>query len=200
MAPIKYALLRSAPGVTDALDQRKSIATYATAKQISVTEWIEDSPGNKRGFPKANIESIKKIKAGSLLFLSEISVLGPSFTIVSDALQKLLNKNIRTYAIKEDILLDGKKIPQLKAGLLLCQKVDKSLISQRLANARIKREANGNIIGRPKGKKSTLTKLTGMEDQIRGYRKRGLSFSAIGSLVGAHRITVKTFITVNKIK
>ncbi|WKZ60531.1 MAG: recombinase family protein [Cyclobacteriaceae bacterium] len=192
--------MRSAAGVMDSLNQRKLISTYASAKHISVTEWIEDSPGGKRHFPKANIEAIKAIKAGSMLILSDISVLGPSFTIVSDALQRLLHKNIRTYAIKEDILLDGKKTPQLKACLLLCQKVEKSLISQRVANGRIKREANGKSVGRPKGKKSVKIKLTGRENEIREYRKRGFSLSTIGNLVKANRATVKTFMTLNKIK
>lgn len=151
MATITYALLRSATGFTDSVNQRKSISSYVSAKRISVTEWIDDSPGSKRRFPKANIEAIKKIKADSLLLLSEISVLGPSFTIVSEALQKLLHKNIGTYAIKEDILLDARKTPLLKAGLLLCQKLDKSLISQRLANGRIKREANGKKCWKAEG-------------------------------------------------
>lgn len=91
-------------------------------------------------------------------------------------------------------MLDSKKLAQLQDGLAICKKIDKALIAQRISKGHAKRQFSGKSVGRPKGKKSIRTKLTGKEDEVRTYFKKGLSYTAIGKLLDVNRLTVKSFI------
>mgnify|MGYP001004021180 CR=1 FL=1 len=59
-------------------------------------------------------------------------------------------------------------------------------------NAR--KKAEGVVLGRPKGSKSTKTKLTGQEKQIKELLEKKVSYSAIGRIMGVHRLTVSSFV------
>ncbi|WP_197739811.1 hypothetical protein [Pedobacter sp. BS3] len=49
------------------------------------------------------------------------------------------------------------------------------------------------ILGRPIGRKSSKTKLTGQEKKIQDLLDKNVSYSAIGRILGVHRLTVSTF-------
>jgi IS30 family transposase len=49
-------------------------------------------------------------------------------------------------------------------------------------------------LGRPKGRKSTKTKLTGQEKKILELLDRKVSYSAIGRILGVHRLTIASFV------
>ncbi len=194
MSLSKYALLRSNPGMADYQNQRKLINTYVLKEHSSVINWIKDSPKNKHELLEANSKLVKIVKVSSWLVISELSMLGPSFVIVSEVLIKLLRKNIRIYSVKEKIALDSTKMAQLRTGLEICQKIDKSLIAQRIVKGRARLKVSGKSTGRPKGKKAIRTKLSGKEKQVQEYLNSGHGFTTIGRLLGVNRITVKTFI------
>ena len=50
------------------------------------------------------------------------------------------------------------------------------------------------MLGRPKGSKSAKTKLSGQEKQIKELLGKKISYSAIGRILGVHRITVSSFV------
>ena len=50
------------------------------------------------------------------------------------------------------------------------------------------------VLGRPKGRKSAKTKLTGQEQKIKELLSKKVSYSAIGRILGVHRLTVSTFV------
>jgi DNA-binding CsgD family transcriptional regulator len=53
-------------------------------------------------------------------------------------------------------------------------------------------------LGRPKGRKSSKTKLTGQEIKIKELLDKKISYSAIGRILGVHRLTVSTFVRKDK--
>jgi DNA invertase Pin-like site-specific DNA recombinase len=69
------------------------------------------------------------------------------------------------------------------------------LISQRTKEALARKKAEGVILGRPKGSKSATTKLTAHEIKIKDLLDRKVSYSAIGRILGVHRLTVSSFVT-----
>jgi IS30 family transposase len=50
------------------------------------------------------------------------------------------------------------------------------------------------ILGRPKGSKSSKTKLTGQEKKIKKLLDKKVSYSAIGRMLNVHRLTVSSFV------
>jgi DNA invertase Pin-like site-specific DNA recombinase len=68
------------------------------------------------------------------------------------------------------------------------------LISQRTKEALARKRAEGKILGRPHGSKSSKVKLSGNEKEIRALFAREFSKSAIGRIYGVNRITVGTFL------
>jgi len=76
----------------------------------------------------------------------------------------------------------------------LSAEIERNLISQRTKEALARKRAEGVVLGRPKGSKSARKKLTGREAEIQGFLARKISISAIGRLLGVHRLTVTAFI------
>jgi DNA invertase Pin-like site-specific DNA recombinase len=76
----------------------------------------------------------------------------------------------------------------------LSAEIERNLISQRTKEALARKKSEGVILGRPKGSRSSKFKLTGYESQIMELRAKKISFSAIGRVLGVHRLTVTSFI------
>jgi hypothetical protein len=55
-------------------------------------------------------------------------------------------------------------------------------------------------LGRPKGKLSSVTKLTGKDDLIREYLDRKIPVSVISRLLGVNRLTVRHYILTRKLQ
>lgn len=55
-------------------------------------------------------------------------------------------------------------------------------------------------LGRPKGSLSKETKLTGKEEEIKDLFRKKVSVSAIGRILGVHRLTVDNFIKTKKLR
>ncbi len=54
-------------------------------------------------------------------------------------------------------------------------------------------------IGRPKGKLSSVTKLTGKDDLIREYLQRNIPQTVIARLLNVNRRTVRNYIVTRKL-
>ena len=76
----------------------------------------------------------------------------------------------------------------------LSAEIERNLISQRTKEALARKRAEGVVLGRPKGRKSSRTKLTGKEEIIRNCLLAGFSKSAIARKLNVHRITLAKFI------
>jgi DNA invertase Pin-like site-specific DNA recombinase len=68
------------------------------------------------------------------------------------------------------------------------------LISQRTKEALARKKAEGVILGRPKGSKSKVRKLSGQEAEIKALLDKKVSKSAIARILGVHRLTVTEFL------
>ena len=60
-----------------------------------------------------------------------------------------------------------------------------------------RKKNEGAVLGRPKGSRSTRTKLSGKEERIKEMLQEGISKSAIARRMKVSRITLLTFIKKN---
>ncbi len=76
----------------------------------------------------------------------------------------------------------------------MAAEIERNLISQRTKEALARKKAEGVILGRPQGRKSSKKKLTGREKQIMEMLEAGISYSAIARYMKVHRLTVSAFV------
>lgn len=106
-----------------------------------------------------------------------------------------MNRDIQVWTIKDNYRLGSdinSKVLAFAFGL--SAEIERNLISQRTKEALARKKAEGVILGRPKGSKSAKTKLYGQEKQIKEPLGKKVSYSAIGRILGVHRLTVSSFV------
>ena len=82
-------------------------------------------------------------------------------------LNECMNRNIQVWTIKENYRLGSdinSKVLAFAFGL--SAEIERNLISQRTREALARKKAEGVILGRPKGSKSKVKKLTGLETSM----------------------------------
>lgn len=115
--------------------------------------------------------------------------------MIMGVLNECMNRDIQVWTIKDNYRLGSdinSKVLAFAFGL--SAEIERNLISQRTKEALVRKRAEGVILGRPKGSKSAKTKLTGQEMKIQELLDKKVSYSAIGRILGVHRLTVSNFV------
>ena len=81
----------------------------------------------------------------------------------------------------------------------LSAEIERNLISQRTKEALARKKAEGVVLGRPKGRKSSHVKLTGKETVISELLIQGVPKSQIARIFKVNRNTVSKFIKIAKL-
>ena len=134
------------------------------------------------------------MQKGDLIIVSELSRLGRNLMQIMGILNLCMEKNVQVCTIKENYELGNNINAKVLAFAFgLSAEIERTLISQRTKEALARRRAEGVILGRPKGSKSKKLKLHGKQDKIKELLSKKVSVSAIGRILGVHRITVTEF-------
>lgn len=191
-----YGYIRVSTDKQTVENQRFEINNFAQKEQIIISHWIEETiSGTKKVEERRLGKLLKKLKKGDILVCAELSRLGRSLLMIMAILNHCMENDIQVWTIKDNFRL-GKDINSqvLAFAFGLSAQIERDLISMRTKEALARKKADGVVLGRPKGSKSSATKLTGMEAKVKGYLDAGLSYSAIGRLLGVHRLTVSKFV------
>ena len=138
------------------------------------------------------------MKKEDILICSELSRLGRSLLMIMGVLNECMNRDIKVWTIKDNYRLGNdinSKVLAFAFGL--SAEIERNLISQRTKEALARKKAEGVILGRPIGSKSATTKLTGQEKKLKDLLDKRVSYSAIGRILGVHRLTVTSFVKNN---
>ena len=190
-----YGYIRVSTDKQTVENQRFEINRFCAGKEEIVHRWIEETiSGNKEIENRELGKLVKKMKKGDILICTELSRLGRNLLMIMGVLNECMKKDIKLWTIKDNYRLGNdinSKVLAFAFGL--AAEIERDLISQRTKEALARKRAEGVVLGRPKGRKSSKTKLTGQEQRIKELLDKKVSYSAIGRILGVHRLTVSSF-------
>ena len=115
--------------------------------------------------------------------------------MIMEILNQCLKREVQVWTIKDNYRLGADISSKVLAfAFALTAEIERNLVSQRTKEALARKRAEGVILGRPKGRKSTRVKLTGREDEIVRLLQRGFSLTRAARRLKVHRITLANFI------
>lgn len=191
-----YGYIRVSTDKQTVENQRFEINQFCERQEILVNKWIEETISGSKAIEDRRLgKLLKKMKKGDILICSELSRLGRNLLMIMGILNECMNRDIHVWTIKDNYRLGSdinSKVLAFAFGL--SAEIERNLISQRTKEALARKRAEGVILGRPKGSKSKVKKLTGKELEIKALLDKNISKSAIARILGVHRITVTNFI------
>ena len=191
-----YGYIRVSSDKQTVENQRFEISNFCEKNSLTIDVWVEETiSGMTRVENRKLGKLLKKMKKGDILICSELSRLGRNLLMIMGVLNECMNRDIQVWTIKDNYRLGSdinSKVLAFAFGL--SAEIERNLISQRTKEALARKKAEGVILGRPKGSKSAKTKLTGQEKQIKELLEKKVSYSAIGRILGVHRLTVSSFV------
>ncbi|MFK8273911.1 master DNA invertase Mpi family serine-type recombinase [Capnocytophaga canimorsus] len=191
-----YGYIRVSSDKQTVENQRFEIENFCKKELFKIEEWIEETISGTQKLEKRELgKLLKRMKKDDILICSELSRLGRNLLMIMGILNECMNRDIQVWTIKDNYRLGSdinSKVLAFAFGL--SAEIERNLISQRTKEALARKKAEGVILGRPKGRKSSKTKLTGQEKQIKELLDKKVSYSAIGRILGVHRLTVSSFV------
>ncbi len=191
-----YGYIRVSSDKQTIENQRFEISNFCEKNSLTIDVWVEETiSGMTRVENRKLGKLLKKMKKEDILICSELSRLGRNLLMIMGVLNECMNRDIQVWTIKDNYRLGSdinSKVLAFAFGL--SAEIERNLISQRTKEALARKKAEGVILGRPKGSKSAKTKLTGQEKQIKELLGKKVSYSAIGRILGVHRLTVSSFV------
>jgi DNA invertase Pin-like site-specific DNA recombinase len=197
-----YSYVRVSTDKQQIDNQEFEIRRFCDKQGIIIDEWIKETVSGTRSPDKRKLGALlERVQAGDLIICSELSRLGRSLFMIMSILNELMKVGVKVWTIKDNYRLgDDIQSKVLAFAFGLSAEIERNLISQRTKEALTLRRAQGVVLGRPLGRKSTRVKLTGQEAEIEAFRKAKVSKTKIGRLLGVNRMTVDTFMKASGIK
>ena len=191
-----YGYIRVSSDKQTTENQHFEITNYSKAKELPIGEWIEETISATKKLSDRKFGSLlEKMQKGDILIVTELSRLGRNLMQIMSILHTCMEKNIMVFTIKEHYELGNNINSKVLAFAFgLSAEIERNLISQRTKEALARKRAEGVILGRPKGSKSKIKKLTGKEEEIKNLLNKKVSKSAIARILGVHRLTVAEFV------
>jgi len=191
-----YGYIRVSSDKQTVENQRFEISNFCEKNSLTIDVWVEETISGMTKVENRKLgKLLKKMKKGDVLICSELSRLGRNLLMIMGVLNECMNRDIQVWTIKDNYRLGSDISSKVLAFAFgLSAEIERNLISQRTREALARKKAEGVVLGRPKGSKSAKTKLTGQEKRIKELLDKRVSYSAIGRILGVHRLTVSSFV------
>lgn len=193
---MNYGYIRVSSDKQTVENQRFEIENFCKNQNITIDGWIEETISGTQNYTKRELgELLKKVKKDDLIICAELSRLGRNLFMIMEILNVCMTKECKVWTIKDNYRL-GEDIQSkvLAFAFGLSAEIERDLISQRTKEALARKKAEGVVLGRPKGRKSSKVKLSGKEEVIKVLLEEGVSKSEIARIFKVNRMTVDSFI------
>ena len=184
-------------------NQRFEINNFCEHQKLSIDDWIEETISGMKNYTKRQLGNLlKKVNKGDIIICSELSRLGRNLFMIMEILNICMTKECRVWTIKDNYRLgDDIQSKVLAFAFGLSAEIERNLISQRTKEALARKKAEGVILGRPRGRKSSPNKykLSGKEVLISELLKNGTSQRKIAKVCKVDRNTLARFIRIKEL-
>lgn len=196
-----YGYIRVSTDKQTVENQRFEILEFAKGNSLNIDSWIEETvSGTIRPENRELGRLMDSIQKDDLIICSELSRLGRSLFMIMSILNRLMEKEARVWTIKDGYRLgDDIQSKVLAFAFGLSAEIERNLISQQTKEALERKKAEGQKLGRPKGRVSNGSKLDGAELGATIMLMQGISVNHMAKLYGVHRNTVKKFILAKRL-
>lgn len=197
------AYIRTSTDKQDLNNQKLEIFEFAKKNQLEVNDFIQLSISSRKTTKERRIdEMVEALDDADTLIVTELSRLGRSTAEVIGLVNKLIKKQVRVIAIKQN--LDIKQHDMTSKVMItlfsLFSELERDLISLRTKEALATKKAQGIKLGKPKG---TIQKSKFDKDvvKIKELLDLGLSVRKIANFLGySNHIGLNTYIKKREIR
>ena len=193
---MNYGYIRVSSDKQTVENQRFEIKRFAEEHGIHIDGWIEETISGTKNYDKRELgKLLNKVTRGDLIICAELSRLGRNLFMIMEILNICMTKECKVWTIKDNYRLgDDIQSKVLAFAFGLSAEIERNLISQRTKEALARKKAEGVVLGRPKGRKSSRTKLSQKEAVISELLRQGVSQAQIARIFKVNRNTVGKFI------
>jgi len=193
---VTYGYLRVSTDKQDENSQKIGVDKKAKSMGIKIDEYIIDHgiSGTKEPEKRELGRLMNKLKKDDLVIASELSRLGRSMMMVMRILEYCMKTGVKVITVKDNYELgDNIQSKVLAFAFSLAAEIERDMICRRIKEGLERRKTEGFVLGRPKGRRSKTTKLTGREEEIKALLGH-VSKSAIARKMGVARETLHSFL------
>jgi len=192
-----YGYIRVSSDKQTVENQRFEINNFCQRESLHIDGWIEETISGTKNYNKRQLgKLLNRVQKDDLIICAELSRLGRNLFMIMEILNICMTRECRVWTIKDNYRL-GEDIQSkvLAFAFGLSAEIERNLISQRTKEALARKKAEGVVLGRPKGRKTSKEahKLGKKEELILKLREEGVSFNKIGKILHVHRDTVRRF-------
>lgn len=193
-----YGYIRVSSDKQTVENQRFEINNFCAKENLHIDGWIEETISGTKNYDKRELgRLLKKVQKDDLIICAELSRLGRSLFMIMEILSLCMKKECRVWTIKDNYRLgDDIQSKVLAFAFGLSAEIERNLISQRTKEALARKKAEGVVLGRPKGRKTSPQKhkLHGKEVLIDELIKQDVSKRQIAKICKVDRNTLARFL------
>ena len=199
-----YGYIRVSSDKQTVENQRFEINNFCRKNNFVIDGWIEETISGTKAYNKRELgKLLKRVQKDDLIICAELSRLGRNLFMIMEILNICMTKECRVWTIKDNYRL-GEDIQSkvLAFAFGLSAEIERNLISQRTKEVLARKKAEGVVLGRPKGRRSSPEKykLHGKEVLIMELLNAGVSKRKIAKICKVDRNTLARFILMEKIE
>ena len=196
-----YGYIRVSTDKQNVENQRFEIENYCKERGMIVGSWIEETISGTKHIDQRKLgKLLNKLKKDDILICAELSRLGRNMFMIMSILNYCMEREIKVWTIKDNYRLgDDLTSKVLAFAFGLSAEIERNLISQRTKEALIKKKAEGIVLGRPKGRKSSYYKLSGKDNMIKELLSKNIPKIQIAKILNVHRNTLDKYIKENNL-
>ncbi len=191
-----YGYIRTSTDKQNNENQRFEIEQFAGSNNLKIDKWVQETISSRKNLDERKLgHLLKKIKQDDIIIASELSRLGRNLLQVMSILHHCMSVGCQVWTIKDNYRL-GTDIQSkvLAFAFGLSAEIERSMISQRTKRCLDRLRAEGKHIGRNKGSKNKLTKLSGKDDLIKTLLSQHIQKKQIAKMLKVDYTTLYKFL------
>ena len=193
-----YGYIRVSSDKQTVENQRFEVSNLCERNNLAIDGWIEETISGTKSYSKRALGTLlRRVNKDDLIICTELSRLGRNLFMIMEILNICMTKECRVWTIKDNYRL-GEDIQSkvLAFAFGLSAEIERNLISQRTKEALARKKAEGIVLGRPKGRKTSheARKLYGKETLIKELLKNKTSKRKIAKICRVDRNTLDRYI------